>query len=280
MRWSSATARCPSFRKTTHDAGVPVGRAGTAGTGNTRKSRPTSRRAWTGCPGAGFTCWLWSRSASPGCWTGWRSPSSARSGRSCRTRRRWGCRPGYRQRRVLLRRRRGGGRAVFGWLTDRFGRRLIFNVTLGIYLLGVLATAFAWNFWSLRAVPRHDRPRHRRRIRGDQLRDRRADPGAAARADRPDRQRQLLGRGGDRARPRRSCCCRARLVSPDLGWRLAFGIGGVLGFVMLLLRRFVPESPRWLVTHGRCEEARADRRATSRRGSRSGGDALPARKAR
>ncbi len=43
------------------------------------------------------------------------------------------------------------GALVFGWLTDRFGRRLIFNVTLGIYLLGVLCSAFAWNFWSFAA---------------------------------------------------------------------------------------------------------------------------------
>jgi MFS family permease len=41
----------------------------------------------------------------------------------------------------------------------------------------------------------------------------------------------------------------------DIGWRLGFGIGGVLGLSILLLRRFVPESPRWLVTHCRAEEA-------------------------
>src|ERR1700760_1107371 len=43
------------------------------------------------------------------------------------------------------------GALVFGWLTDRFGRRLIFNVTLGIYLLGVLLSAFSWSFWSFAA---------------------------------------------------------------------------------------------------------------------------------
>src|SRR6201996_6323612 len=43
------------------------------------------------------------------------------------------------------------GALAFGWLTDRYGRRLIFNVTLGISLLGVLCSAFAWNFWSFAA---------------------------------------------------------------------------------------------------------------------------------
>ena len=45
------------------------------------------------------------------------------------------------------------------------------------------------------------------------------------------------------------------LFAPDFGWRLGFGIGAVLGLGILLLRRFVPESPRWLVTHGQNEQA-------------------------
>src|SRR5258707_4661710 len=40
------------------------------------------------------------------------------------------------------------GALVFGWITDRHGRRLVFYVTLIVYLSGVLLSAFAWDFWS------------------------------------------------------------------------------------------------------------------------------------
>src|SRR3954463_2240428 len=45
------------------------------------------------------------------------------------------------------------------------------------------------------------------------------------------------------------------VMSPSVGWRLAFLIGPVLGLVILLVRRHLPESPRWLVMHGREREA-------------------------
>src|SRR3546814_14931171 len=48
-----------------------------------------------------------------------------------------------------------------------------------------------------------------------------------------------------------------RLVDPEIGWRLAFFIGAAIGLVILFLRRFLPESPRWLIIHGRPEGAEA-----------------------
>src|SRR5438067_6762964 len=46
-----------------------------------------------------------------------------------------------------------------------------------------------------------------------------------------------------------------RIFAANFGWRLGFGVGAVIGLVILYLRRFIPESPRWLFTHGRRDEA-------------------------
>ena len=50
------------------------------------------------------------------------------------------------------------------------------------------------------------------------------------------------------------------LLPPDWGWRACFLIGAVLGLTILFMRMWVPESPRWLITHNRAEEAQGDRR--------------------
>jgi MFS family permease len=148
------------------------------------------------------------------------------------------------------------GALGFGWLTDRFGRRLVFYATLIVYLLGVLLSALAWDFWSFALF---------RALTGLGIGGEYAAVNSAIDELIPAKYRgrvDLIVNGsfwlgaafGALAAP---FLLNQNVFSVNLGWRLGFGIGGVLGCAILLLRGFVPESPRWLVTHCRGEEAEA-----------------------
>lgn len=151
------------------------------------------------------------------------------------------------------------GALVFGWLTDRFGRRLIFNITLAIYMVGVLFTAFAWNFWSFAAF---------NTITGLGIGGEYAAINSAIDELIPARLRgriDLIVNGSYWAGAAVGAgasllLLSGRFVGIDLGWRLGFGIGAVLSGAILLLRRYVPESPRWQITHGRQQEAERNTR--------------------
>lgn len=166
------------------------------------------------------------------------------------------------------------GALFFGYLTDRLGRKRMFFLTLAIYLAGVLLSAFAWDARSLAAfrlltglgiggeysainsaidelIPAHLRGRIDLIVNGSFW------VGAG------------LGAAGT------IVLLDPRVLPVDLGWRLGFGIGAALGLVILMMRRHVPESPRWLVTHGRGDEAEHLVAAIERRIELESGNPLP-----
>jgi MFS family permease len=148
------------------------------------------------------------------------------------------------------------GSLVFGRLTDRFGRRRLFTVTIGVYLVATIATGFSWGFWSFAFF---------RFLTGAGIGGEYGAVNSAIQELIPARRRgytdlaingsfwagAALGAIGS------IVVLNPLVIDPALGWRLAFVIGGLLALVILWIRRYIPESPRWLVTHGRPEEAEA-----------------------
>jgi MFS family permease len=146
------------------------------------------------------------------------------------------------------------GALFFGALTDRFGRKPLFAVTLGVYIAATLATGLAWNFWSFALF---------RFLTGAGIGGEYAAINSAVQEFIPARFRgradlAINGSwwiGGAIGAAGAIVVLDPHLFSPNIGWRFAFITGGLFGLVILFLRRFVPESPRWLMTHGRVAEA-------------------------
>src|SRR5690242_17590250 len=146
------------------------------------------------------------------------------------------------------------GSLYFGHLTDRLGRKKLFNVTLGVYLLATAATAFSWNYESFLFF---------RFLTGAGIGGEYSAINSAIQELIPAR---LRGRtdlaingsfwlGAALGAIVSVPLLDPNLFGPDLGWRIAFGSGAALGLVILYLRRFLPESPRWLMIHGQPGEA-------------------------
>ncbi|MGA9286172.1 MAG: MFS transporter [Solirubrobacteraceae bacterium] len=166
------------------------------------------------------------------------------------------------------------GAIVFGQLTDRFGRKKLFMVTLGIYLLGTVLTALSFSpgwFFACRfltglgiggeysainsaideLIPAKHRGRVDVSINGSYW---------------------LGGIGGSLLAV---VLLNTALFPINVGWRLSFVLGAVIGLAVLLVRRNVPESPRWLFIHGREREAEKITGDIERQVSESTGEELP-----
>jgi MFS family permease len=146
------------------------------------------------------------------------------------------------------------GALFWGYLTDRFGRKKLFLITLGVYLLATVATAFASSF-AFFAICRF--------FTGFGIGGEYAAINSAIDELIPARVRgwvDLAINGSYWLGAAFGAAVTPILLNPDLldanlGWRLTFGLGAILAFGILLVRRNVPESPRWLALHGRNEEA-------------------------
>jgi MFS family permease len=144
------------------------------------------------------------------------------------------------------------GALFFGYLTDRFGRKRLFMVTLGVYLVFTVLTALSWGFWSFmifrffagsgiggeysainsaidELVPAHVRGRVALAINSSWWIGTAVAAGLTV---------FLLN-----------------TFAVNVGWRIGFGLGAILAIGIMFVRNRVPESPRWLLTHGRADEA-------------------------
>ncbi len=146
------------------------------------------------------------------------------------------------------------GALFFGVLTERYGRRKLFMVTLGVYLVATALTATAttaWMFFLWRFLAGAGIGGEYSAINSaiDELMPARL----RGRIDLLVNGSYWIGGAGGAALT--LVLLDEGLLPASVGWRLAFGAGAVLGLVVLLVRRHVPESPRWLSLHGGHEEA-------------------------
>ena len=146
------------------------------------------------------------------------------------------------------------GALFFGWLTDRLGRKRLFFITLAVYLLATAATALSWNLWSFVVF---------RVLTGAGIGGEYTAINSTIQELIPARYRGWTDLvingsfwvGAAIGATASIILLDPALLPPEYGWRLAFFIGAALGLIIFFMRFWLPESPRWLMTHGRIEEA-------------------------
>jgi len=146
------------------------------------------------------------------------------------------------------------GALLFGYGTDRFGRKKLFFVTVAVYLAGTALSAFSWNFASYAIF---------RALTGAGVGGEYAAINSAIDELIPARVRgrvDLIINGSYWVGAALGSGATIVLLDPRrlplwLGWRCAFAIGATLGLIVIFFRRWIPESPRWLMIHGRNDEA-------------------------
>lgn len=146
------------------------------------------------------------------------------------------------------------GALLFGYGTDRFGRKKLFFVTVAVYLAGTALSALSWNFASYAIF---------RAITGAGIGGEYAAINSAIDELIPARVRgrvDLMINGSYWIGAALGSGATVLLLDPrwfpiSVGWRLAFVIGAALGLTVIFFRRWIPESPRWLMIHGRNAEA-------------------------
>jgi MFS family permease len=148
------------------------------------------------------------------------------------------------------------GALGFGWLTDRIGRKKLFFITLAVYLTATAATALSWSVGSYALF---------RFLTGAGIGGEYTAINSTIQELVPARYRGWTDLvingsfwiGAALGAVSAIVLLDPALIGPDLGWRLAYLTGAGLGLVVFVMRMWIPESPRWLMIHGRPDEAHA-----------------------
>ncbi|GEO98503.1 MFS transporter [Methylobacterium haplocladii] len=146
------------------------------------------------------------------------------------------------------------GALGFGWLTDRIGRKKLFFITLALYLVATAASGLSWDIWSFCVF---------RFLTGAGIGGEYTAINSTIQELVPARVRGWTDLvingsfwiGAALGSFLSIAVLKPEWVDPVYGWRIAFFVGGGIGLVILFLRSWIPESPRWLATHGYTAEA-------------------------